>query len=99
MRGNTGRLKKVLIIARYYGTRVPGLIKNLPDFGWRPVFLTTALPRENRIADDITVLQTRGRVESHFAVAPGRSVFSRVLSLGGEVINYPDSYKSWKNPA
>jgi len=34
------RLKKVLIIAYYWGTRIPGLAKYLPEFGWQPIILT-----------------------------------------------------------
>jgi len=36
-------LKKVLIIAYYWGTRIPGLVKYLPEFGWQPVILTAPL--------------------------------------------------------
>src|SRR4030067_547933 len=35
------KMQKVMIIARYFGTRIPGLIKYLPEFGWQPVLLTT----------------------------------------------------------
>ncbi|HJX13187.1 MAG TPA: hypothetical protein VJ377_06630 [Dehalococcoidales bacterium] len=34
-------MKKVLIIARYFGTRIPGLIKYLPEYKWQPLLLTT----------------------------------------------------------
>ena len=41
--GRNGRLKNVLIIAYYWGTRIPGLVKYLPEFGWQPVILTAPL--------------------------------------------------------
>jgi glycosyltransferase involved in cell wall biosynthesis len=37
-------LKKVLIVARYFGTRIPGLMKYLPEYGWQPVLLAPASP-------------------------------------------------------
>ena len=89
-------MNKVLIIARYFGTRVPGLIKYLPEFGWQPVLLTTTLPPHNEIPPEITVIETGSRTESNIASAPDRSFFGRILSFGGEVVNYPDSYKGWK---
>jgi hypothetical protein len=92
-------LNKVLIIARYFGTRIPGLIKYLPEFGWQPVLLTTALPPDNEIPPEITVIETGTRTENNLAPAPDRTFFRRLLSLGGEIINYPDSYKNWKVPA
>ena len=36
-------MKNVLIIAYYWGTRIPGLAKYLPEFGWQPVILTAPL--------------------------------------------------------
>ena len=36
-------MKNVLIIAYYWGTRIPGLVKYLPEFGWQPVILTAPL--------------------------------------------------------
>jgi len=36
-------LKKVLIIAYYWGTRIPGLAKYLPEFGWQPIILTAPM--------------------------------------------------------
>ena len=92
-------MKKVLIIARYFGTRLPGLIKYLPGFRWQPVLLTTALPPDNDIPPDIAVIETGSRTESHFAPASGRSLFDRLLAAGGEIVNYPDSYKGWKASA
>lgn len=44
--GGNSRLKKVLIIAYYWGTRVPGLAKYLPEFGWQPIVLTAPLPEK-----------------------------------------------------
>src|SRR4030042_781713 len=35
-----GKTKKVLIISSYSGTRIPGLLKYLPESGWQPVLLT-----------------------------------------------------------
>ncbi len=92
-------MNKVLIIARYFGTRVPGLIKYLPEFRWQPLLLTTALPEDTRLPSGVTVVESGSRTESHFASAAGRSLFDRILALGGEIINYPDSCKSWKKPA
>ena len=95
----TGRLNKVLIIARYFGARIPGLLKNLPEFGWQPVLLTSSLPPDNDIPPDISVIETGTRKESHFAPASGRSISDWILARGGEIINYPDSYKGWKKSA
>lgn len=92
-------MKKVLIIARYFGTRLPGLLKYLPGFGWQPVLLTTTLPPDSDILPEITVIETGNQTESHFAPASGRSLFGRFLALGGEIVNYPDSYRDWKAPA
>lgn len=39
-------MKNVLIIAYYWGTRVPGLAKYLPEFGWQPVILTAPVPEK-----------------------------------------------------
>ena len=40
-------MKKVLIIARYFGTRTPGLLKYLPEYGWLPTLLnSSAWPEE-----------------------------------------------------
>ena len=36
-------MKKVLIIAYYWGTRIPGLAKYLPEFGWQPIILTAPM--------------------------------------------------------
>jgi len=44
--GRNSRLKNVLIIAYYWGTRIPGLVKYLPEFGWQPVILTAPLIEE-----------------------------------------------------
>lgn len=90
---------KVLIIARYFGTRIPGLLKYLPEFGWQPVLLTTALPPESNLPSGISVIETGRRMKSNVAPASGRSIFDRVLVFGGEIINYPDSYKGWRKPA
>ena len=37
------QLKKVLIIAYYWGICIPGLTKYLPEFGWQPIILTPVL--------------------------------------------------------
>lgn len=92
-------MNKVLIIARYFGSRIPGLLKNLPEFGWQPVLLTTSLPLDSGIPTDISVIESGSRKEGYFAPASGRSIFDRILACGGEIVNYPDSYKGWKNPA
>jgi glycosyltransferase involved in cell wall biosynthesis len=92
-------LNSVLIIARYFGTRIPGLIKYLPEFGWRPVLLTTALPQDVHLHYDVSVVETGSRIESRFAPASGSSIFDCILACGGEIINYPDAYKAWKKPA
>lgn len=36
-------MKKILIIAYYWGTRIPGLVKYLHVFGWQPIILTPSL--------------------------------------------------------
>ncbi|HEY98291.1 MAG TPA: glycosyltransferase family 4 protein [Dehalococcoidia bacterium] len=92
-------MKKVLIIARYFGTRIPALVKYLPGFGWQPVLLTTALPPDSDMPPEIAVIETGSRTESHFAPAAGRSILDRFLAVGGEIVNYPDSYKGWKDSA
>ena len=91
-------MKNVLIVARYTGTRLPGLLKYLPEFGWQPVLLTTVLPPGVKIPPGISVFETGGRIETGFTAASGGSFFQRFLSLGGEIFNYPDSYKSWRKP-
>ncbi len=119
-RGETGRLNKVLIIARYFGTRIPGLIKYLPEFGWQPVLLTTDIPVDNPLPPGISAIETpyrdasgfwrklfrqkadldsKSRLENYFTTTSRKSLIGRVLSLGGEIINYPDSYKGWKSLA
>jgi hypothetical protein len=49
-------LKKILIIAMYWGTRIPGLAKYLPEFGWQPFVLTPHLVENPDIR--FTVIQT-----------------------------------------
>ena len=113
-------MNKVLIIARYFGTRIPGLIKYLPEFGWQPVLLTTDMPVDNPLPPGLSAIETpyrdasgfwkklsrqkadlnsKSRLENHFTTTSGKSLVDRILSLGGEVINYPDSYKGWKSLA
>ena len=41
------RLKKVLIIAYCWGTRIPGLAKYLPEFGWQPIILTAPVSEKS----------------------------------------------------
>jgi hypothetical protein len=110
-------LNKVLIIARYFGTRVPGLIKYLPEFGWQPVLLTTDVPSDIPLPPGISAIETpyrdalgfwrkffrqkadlnsKSQFEKSFDTTHGNSLINRILSFGGEVINYPDSYKGWK---
>lgn len=36
-------MKKVLIIAYNWGTRIPALAKYLPEFGWQPIILTAPM--------------------------------------------------------
>jgi glycosyltransferase involved in cell wall biosynthesis len=51
------RLKKVLIIAKYFGTRIPGLLKYLPEQGWLPILLSSsAWPEE--IPPDVKSIRT-----------------------------------------
>lgn len=92
-------MKKVLIIARYFGTRIPGLLKYLPEFGWQPVLLITALPEGIHPLPDVSIIAAGSRVESYLTPASGRSILDRILACGGEIINYPDSYKAWRKPA
>lgn len=52
---------RVLIISRYHGTRVPGLLKYLPDYGWQPVLLTTVTPEDLPVPPDISITRTPRR--------------------------------------
>lgn len=49
-------LKKILIVAMYWGTRIPGLVKYLPEFGWQPFLLTSRLGENPDLP--FTVIQT-----------------------------------------
>ncbi|MFC2034997.1 glycosyltransferase [Chloroflexota bacterium] len=51
-------MKKVLIVAYYFGTRIPGLVKYLPEFGWEPILLTISLRHDERPHHDIRVIET-----------------------------------------
>ena len=113
-------MNKVLIIARYFGTRIPGLLKYLPEFGWQPILLTTNLPSDSQLPADTAVTETSYRdalgfwkrilgkdvgatsgswIEGNLGPASGKSIFNRIIGWGGEVINYPDSYKGWRKLA
>lgn len=51
-------MNKVLIVARYFGTRIPGLIKYLPEFGWQPVLLTMSAPSDQPPPPEQRVIRT-----------------------------------------
>lgn len=112
-------MKKVLIIARYHGTRVPGLLKYLAESGYQPILLTsTAWPEE--VPPDANVVRTpqretlgvfkrlfglksqeeiRNRVRESTGTTSSKSFADRLMTFGGEIINYPDGDKGWKSPA
>lgn len=107
-------MKKVLIIARYFGTRVPGLLKYLMEFGYLPILLTTVSGQDKPLPPDIKFIQTdfgkgllglgssadlRGRVKQRLGATSRKSFIDSLLTLGGEIFNYPDSYKGWKSLA
>jgi len=59
-------LKKVLIIAYYFPSRVTvgslrqrGLAKYLPEFGWEPIILTPAVPESSNININIKQIRTQ----------------------------------------
>lgn len=54
-------MKKVLIIAYYWGTRIPGLVKYLPEFGWQPILLTTPTPLDVQLLPELWVIETPHR--------------------------------------
>jgi glycosyltransferase involved in cell wall biosynthesis len=110
-------LQKVLIIAHYYGTRVPGLVKYLPEFGFQPVLLTTVTPLDEPFPADADIVKTENRetmrfwkkllgmkpgtdfrdqVKSKIGVTSRKSFIDRMLTLGGEITNYPGPYKGWQ---
>ena len=113
-------MRKVLIIARYFGTRVPGLIKYLPEFSFQPILLTAHTSSDIQLPSDLWTIETeyreamhswkrilglraggdlRSQVKNRIGATSRKSFIDRVLTLGGEVINYPDSYKGWKTTA
>ena len=49
-------MKKILIIAMYWGTRIPGLARYLPEFGWQPFVLTPHLGENPDL--QFTVIET-----------------------------------------
>ncbi|MFC2007779.1 glycosyltransferase [Chloroflexota bacterium] len=51
-------MKKVLIIASRWGTRVPGLVKYLPEFGWQPILLTTRTPQDVQLPHEPWIIET-----------------------------------------
>lgn len=59
-------MNKVLIVARYFGTRVPGLIKYLPEFGWQPILLTVSPLPSEYLSPGLQVIQTPSRDTLHF---------------------------------
>ncbi|MCJ7604697.1 MAG: glycosyltransferase [Dehalococcoidales bacterium] len=64
-------VRRVLIISRYHGTRVPGLLKYLPDFGWQPTLLTTVSPEDLPMPKDIKAIETPCRD----ALGPWKKLF------------------------
>ena len=50
-------MKKVLIIARYFGTRIPGLMKYLAEYDWQPILLTSAAWPEE-IPPELKIIRT-----------------------------------------
>jgi glycosyltransferase involved in cell wall biosynthesis len=108
--------KRVLIIAKYHGTRVPGLLKYLPECGWSPILLVSSSWGEE-IPPGVDVIRTpcrdrlkflkerlgiksqqdfRDRVREKVGKASDKTFIDRVLTLGGEIINYPDAEKGWQ---
>lgn len=51
-------MRKVLVISRYYGTRIPGLMKYLPEYGWQPTLLTTLSPEDLPVPPGYDVVTT-----------------------------------------
>ena len=111
-------MKKVLIIAHYIGTRIPGLIKYLPEFGFEPILLTTSTSSDIPLPPDIRIIKTecreimhswrrllglkssgdlRSQVKDRIGATSRKSIIDYILTLGGEVVNYPDSFKGWKS--
>ena len=59
-------MNKVLIVGRYHGTRIPGLLKYLPEFGWQPILLTTTLSADLHLPGDISVTEVPYRETAVF---------------------------------
>lgn len=58
-------MKKVLIIARYFGTRIPGLMKYLPEYEWQPILLSSsAWPEEP--PPEVNVTRTKYKDSQRF---------------------------------
>ena len=110
-------MKKVLIVARYFGTRVPGLMKYLPGFGWQPVLLAPFPLPDANLSSKYQIISTpyrdalyfwkrlfrmdqnvdfRSEVKQRAGITSKNTVIDSLLTLGGAIVNYPDSDKGWR---
>ena len=103
--------KNILIIASLYGSkRVLGLARYLPYFGWSPTIITPPVKWQPTIIssnlpeiEGVRIIETGyGGIKEPILRAGAAmskstsSVVKKLLHFGGAMINYPDSYSSWR---
>jgi glycosyltransferase involved in cell wall biosynthesis len=104
-------MRNILIIASLYGSkRVLGLARHLPEFGWSPTIITPPVSWQPTIISNtlpeiggVKIIETgysgikEPILRAGVAISKSTSsVVKKLLHFGGAMINYPDSYSSWK---
>lgn len=100
-------MKKVLVITQlaYSPTRVQGLSKYLPEYGWEPVILTakTETKQVAEIRLDARTIETKGYTSSYGKKRLSqrrygkiRPYLKEVYKYYKEITQYPDQEKNWK---
>lgn len=105
-------MRNVLVIAHIprISSRVRGLVKYLPEYGWKPIILSgeyaSSLYDVPCEVIKTPIRDVFGRlnkdIEPHKAIASviGENHWSkRLMTLGGELLNYPCPDKNWKRYA
>ncbi len=102
-------MKQVLLMVHNTAGRssnLVGLVKYLPEFNWQPVILAGAISQYTNLParvvetpdqDALGFLRDLGRqMRDRFDMTPLKYPVGFLLSLAGEIINYPCPDKNWK---
>ena len=94
--------------------RIRGICKYLPSFGWEPIVIVPKTSNETVEIDNVEVIETdytdivskflptsnkQGRKREISSQDQSNKFISKAISIGGEILAYPDAMKYWKKPA